>query len=145
VVLMLTHSMLEKIYEKVFFFIHLLKGSFINDSDSRKFLLGKNRYDLISYMIYFGCTLCEYMQSKINSIMQMRFKFFINGSKQFLHQPQKLYFMFSLEKYIRQACKFHTGMYRPTQARTSPYRPIQADTGPYRLVQAFQKPDNSIL
>jgi hypothetical protein len=34
------------------------------------------------------------MQLKINSIMPIRLKIFVNGSKQFLHQPQKLYFMF---------------------------------------------------
>jgi hypothetical protein len=54
--------------------------------------------------------------------MQMRLKIFGNGSKQFLHQPQKLYFMLSLEKYIRQASKSHTGLYKPVQARTGPYR-----------------------
>jgi hypothetical protein len=120
-ILMLTRSMLEKMSEKLLF-IYFLKGSFINNSDSRILFLGENRNDLISYMIYFGCTICKYMQSKINSIMQMRFKIFGNGSK------QKLYFMFLLEKYIRQACKSHTGLYRPVQARTGPYRPIQAHT-----------------
>jgi hypothetical protein len=91
--------------------------------------LGENKYDLISYMIYFGCILCEYMQSKINSIMQMRLKIFGKGRKQYLHQPQKQYFMFLLEKYIRQARKPHTSLYRPVQAHTGPYRPIQARAG----------------
>jgi hypothetical protein len=56
----------------------------------------------------------------------MRFKIFGNGSK------QKLYFMFLLEKYIRQACKSHTGLYRPIQVHTGPYRPVQAHTGSYK-------------
>jgi hypothetical protein len=64
----------------------------INDCDSRMLFLGENRYDLITYMLYFGCTICEYMQLKINSIMQMRFNIFGNGSKQFLHRNYVLCF-----------------------------------------------------
>jgi hypothetical protein len=60
-----------------------LKGSSINDSESRMLFLGENRYDLISYMIYFGCTIWEYMRLKINSIMQMRFRFSVKVQNSF--------------------------------------------------------------
>jgi hypothetical protein len=117
-------------------YIYLLKRSSFNDSDSRKLFLGEKKYDLISYLIYFGCTICEYMQLKINFIMQMRFKIFGKGLyTNPRHYTLCFYYENISDRHVSpiQAC---TSPYRPLQACTGPYRPMQAHTGPYRPIQA---------